>query len=108
MDLGQKKKMESIELNFLTDEGSWIYQPNEVRFEISNTKKKWKSLPKATAFLGSKKMNAGRYLLLGANIEKKGRYLKVKILPFEQIPEGKPGAGNVPWTFMDELMIFYK
>jgi hexosaminidase len=108
VDLGQKKKMESIELNFLTDEGSWIYQPNEVRFEISNTKKKWKSLAKATAFLGSKKMNAGRYLLLGANIEKKGRYLKVKILPFDQIPEGKPGAGNVPWTFMDELMIFYK
>jgi hexosaminidase len=108
VDLGKKKFIESIDLNFLLDEGSWIYQPNEVRFEISKNKKKWKELKASTLHLHTKKTSSGKFLLFGSQIGKKGRYVKLTILPFGQIPEGKPGAGSLPWTFMDELMIFYK
>ncbi len=108
VDLGNKKLIESIDLNFLLDEGSWIYHPNEVQFQISSNKKKWKELKSSTLQLNSKKMSPGKFLLFGSAIGKKGRYLKLIILPFDKIPEGKPGAGSIPWTFMDELIIFYK
>lgn len=108
VDLGAKKKMEAIDLNFLTDHGSWIHQPESVRFEISSNKKKWKELKQSTIQLFDKKLLLGRNMQLGADINKKGRYLKIKIDPWQTIPEGFPGAGSLPWTFMDELIIYCK
>ena len=108
VDLGAKKNMEAIDLNFLSDQGSWIHYPESVQFEISSNKKKWKLLKNATIQLYGKKMSLGRHLPFGASIGKKGRYLKIRIKPWVQIPNGLPGAGSLPWTFMDELIIYYK
>jgi hexosaminidase len=107
VDLGTKKKMEAIDLNFLTDHGSWIHQPEKVQFEISTNKKKWKELKTSAIQLYTKKMSSGRNLPIGTDIGKRGRYLKIKIQPFEQIPEGMPGSGSLPWTFMDELIVYF-
>ncbi len=108
VDLGAKKKMEAIDLSFLSDQGSWINHPEKVEFEISTNKKKWKVLKNAVIQLYGMKMSFGRYLPFGTMIGKKGRYLKIKIKPWEQIPEGLPGSGSLPWTFMDELIIYYE
>jgi hypothetical protein len=34
--------------------------------------------------------------------------VKVLITTFDTIPQGMPGEGNIPWTFLDELIIFFK
>ena len=39
--------------------------------------------------------------------KKKAMYLKVIVHPMAQIPDGMPGAGNLPWTFIDEVKISY-
>jgi hypothetical protein len=32
--------------------------------------------------------------------------LKIIISPLKSIPEGKPGAGHIAWTFIDEIGVY--
>jgi hexosaminidase len=103
--LGKKVKIDRAELNFLEDIGSWIHLPNFVRISASTNGKKWAFLPDKPIY---KAKGNGKHLPFAFNIQKKTRYLRFKIVTFDVIPDGMPGAGHVPWTFLDELMIFYK
>jgi hexosaminidase len=35
----------------------------------------------------------------------KARYVKLKVKNYGTIPDGKQGAGNKAWTFIDEIII---
>jgi hexosaminidase len=105
VDLGKKVKINRAELNFLEDIGSWIHLPNFVRISASTNGKKWSFLPDAYI---EKVQGSGKFLPFAFSIQKKARYLRFKIVTFDVIPDGMPGAGHVQWTFFDELMIFYK
>jgi hexosaminidase len=107
-DLKKYSKIDSLEIGFLEDEGSWIHYPNLVRFSVSKKGKKWKYLKDSNMALNSKNIKKGRNLPFSANIGSKGRFVKVIITTFDVIPQGMPGEGNIPWTFMDEIMIFFK
>jgi len=39
---------------------------------------------------------------------KKVRYVKIVVQPKERIEGGKPGANNIPWTFLDEIRIIHR
>jgi hypothetical protein len=41
-------------------------------------------------------------------VRKKGKFIKVQIIAENKIPEGFPGEGFHPWTFMDEMEINFK
>ncbi|MFN5911064.1 MAG: family 20 glycosylhydrolase [Bacteroidota bacterium] len=107
VDLGEKKSLTDIELNFLEDHGSWIHLPALIRYSVSANGKKWKYL-KSARIETDQNPEKGKFLLYRSSLNKKGRYVKILITTYDQIPEGMPGAGNVAWTFMDELMIFTK
>lgn len=96
LDLGIKTKFGAISLGVLNDPGSWIYAPKELKIEYSSDGKKWIAIDdvnynQATAFEMKKKLNT--------------RFLRFTVINAEKIPEGLPGAGFTPWTFLDELII---
>lgn len=96
MDLFYKKKVKGLELRFLDDESSWIHVPENIEIQYSNDRKQWKSLTqKATS-------------LTRIELKKSCRFLRFIIQAKKQIPSGKPGAGHVPWTFMDEIVLELK
>ena len=98
-----------VQLNFLKNEGSWIYLPDAVQLQVSKNKKHWKKLRRISFQMlfkgGIKVSNKNTYVQA---ISKKGRYLKVLIFPKKTIPQGNEGAGQKPWTFIDELTIICK
>ncbi|MES2799685.1 MAG: family 20 glycosylhydrolase [Bacteroidota bacterium] len=108
IDLGAKKQIDSLEINFLEDIGSWIHLPASVRFSVSKDQKKWKYIESADIETYADNVKKGKFLLYGSTINKKGRYLKVLITTFDVIPDGLPGANHVAWTFIDELILFSK
>jgi hexosaminidase len=108
VDLGTIKTLEGVEINFLKDEGSWIHIPKTVHYSVSKNKKKWKSVASADVICNSTNVKKGKYLMFSTNLTKKARYLRVMITTFDVIPEGLPGANNVAWTFMDEIIIYSK
>lgn len=95
IDLGKKTSFSSIELGCLHDPGSWIYQPKTILIEWSANGKKYQS--------------SGPVSITGEQIrilqKTKARYVRITVINDSAIPEGLPGAGNVPWTFLDELII---
>ena len=69
---------------------------------------KWKYLKDSDMKLNTNEAKKGKTLPFSTIINNKGRYVKVFITTFDAIPQGMPGEGNIPWTFMDELIIFFK
>lgn len=94
LDFGQRRSFSTISLGVLDDPGSWIYKPLKVQVSYLKWGKKWKTTEleySNDAFKLSKKLRT--------------RQLRFTVINNEKIPEGLPGAGFTPWTFLDELII---
>lgn len=96
IDLGKEMDINSIETRFHQAPWQWIYAPKIIEFgtdrhhmssraEISETDE-----PIINAII---------------KVNKTTRYIYLKIPNFGLIPEGKPGAGHQPWTFIDEIIV---
>lgn len=98
VNLLQLKRIQSLKLGYLIDHNSWIHAPNTiVIYGSKNSKKKWKKL----------KMNSINFIDNTINVDTTGKvhYLKIVLKSLETIPEGMSGEGNIPWTFLDEIII---
>jgi len=102
VDLGKKQKIKGIELSFLQDEGSWIHAPEMISIETISPKKGismgmaqsppldgYAPYPEKWEFDFKSKVEKIRFTIYGIGV----------------IPMGLPGEGNLPWTFIDELII---
>lgn len=108
VDLGKISKIDSIDLSFLQDEGSWIHHPYILRFSVSKNGKKWKYLKDAQIETYAYSIDPKSLMPYSAQLKSKGRFVNIKLTTFDVIPEGLPGENHVPWTFMDELIIYFK
>jgi hypothetical protein len=98
LDLLETKKLQSLKLGYLTDHNSWIHAPNDIEIYVSkSSRRNWKKLK-----INNKNFNNNEITL---ELKGKAQLLKVilKSVPF--IPEGMPGEGNTPWTFLDEIIV---
>lgn len=107
VDLGSEKQINSINTNFLRDQGAWIFHPSEVEYLISKDGKNFKSISKFK--LNSAKKNYDiaieevRYDLEG----EKARFVKVIAKKLGDLPEwhiGHPMDGK-SWIFVDEISV---
>lgn len=77
--------------------GSWIYLPTDVKVLLSTDGKKFKPVSALVYTKDGQK---------GFSIDaKKARYVKIVAKNTPVIPDGKPGAGNPAWLFIDEITI---
>ena len=102
IDLGEVKDINSIETRFYNGNGQWIYAPRKVY--LGNTFDCRVGLPdveeiviKSTdSIITNFKVNLVNW---------KSKYVKLIIPNYGTIPEGKQGAGNKAWTFIDEIIV---
>ena len=107
VDLGTQKSISSVEVNFLKDQGAWIFYPTEVQCLVSKDNKNFTSLP-------SQKINAAER---NSDIEiktvafqipqSKYKYVKIIAKKLGELPEwhlGYPMDGR-SWIFADEISI---
>ena len=104
IDFREKKKIESVAVNFIQDIKSWIWMPLEVRFLISEDGKNWFNI--------HTEENKVPYDQYGALIAKIGfeksfttRYLKIVAVNRGVCPDWHPGVGNDTWLFADEIEV---
>lgn len=103
VDLEKKSLIKEVKMGFLSDESSWIHLPESVEIYYSKNKKKWKKIGNVDAMAPiSISEDFSRHFY------NKGRYVKVIINSKTTISAGLPGEGNQPWTFIDELIIFFE
>lgn len=100
VDLESKSSIKGLSIGLLDNQGSWIYLPETLTILGSDTGEDWKEIKRIA--VEALKMQKGRLIVL---FQAEVRFVKLEVQAMNTIPAGKDGAGNVPWTFIDELEI---
>ncbi len=95
LDLAAATDFKQLEMGMLNEPNSWIYRPQSVLIEISSDGKKFKTYKKQQITTDK----------LDITQQATARFIRVTLINLPLIPEGDPGAGYIPWTFVDELII---
>lgn len=101
IDLGEAKEINSIETRFHNGNGQWIYAPRNISIQLDNSNENkvllWFDLAHNLSLHGNATFKTEQKV--------KSRYVQIKVPNYGTIPEGKQGAGNKSWTFIDEIII---
>ena len=101
VDLGKTELVNSISVNVLSSEDSWIYYPKTIEFLISNDGQNFKSI-KQISLDKIKDVNG----TVKINFESQSvQFVKVIVTNLGKIPEGMPGSGSDAWLFVDEISV---
>jgi hexosaminidase len=97
IDLLKKQKYSSAIISFLSEESSWIHFPNEIYLTIDGKTK----ISNFTILDESNKQVKKIEFPLPFHCQR----VKFTIISLKNIPDGLPGEGNIPWTFVDEIQV---
>ena len=89
-------------MNAITTGGSRVYAPEEAEANYSLDGKSYKPLGK-TSELNTMMPGKGTFNINFSPAT--ARYVQVIVKPVMQIAEGKPGAGEQAWMFLDEIEV---
>ncbi|TND09834.1 MAG: hexosaminidase [Bacteroidetes bacterium] len=101
IDLGITASVRMVRVDALKDEGSWIYFPKSIEVLGSNDRLTYTSIKKIQ---GDELGNRRNINIIVGGLQM-ARYVKVVVENAGTIPEGKPGAGNPAWLFVDEIIV---
>lgn len=104
IDLGKEETINSVKIHVLDQQSSWIYPPAWMKIYYSNDGINFTEATNAEAA----KASPGKLVKdieWNFNRPPKSRYIKVLLKNFGTIPQGKPGAGNKAWLFVDEIEV---
>ncbi|WP_370104493.1 glycoside hydrolase domain-containing protein, partial [Winogradskyella sp.] len=107
VDLGSQKVISTVNVNFLQDQGAWIFYPTEVQCFVSKDNKNFKAL-KTHKIDASKRDSELEIKTVEFKIPKtEYRYVKIIAKKLGELPEwhlGYPMDGR-SWIFADEISI---
>lgn len=87
--------MNGLVIGFKENNGSWIYLPERIKIFSSENGQDWYEITNSEEMIdGQNKYSFDKT---------KASFIKLVIETMDVIPEGKGGAGNIPWTFIDEI-----
>jgi hexosaminidase len=95
VDVRNREVLNELRIGFKDNNGSWIYLPKYLILYTSDDKENWEKAGSAAKFIDGE--NTIPFSSINSN------YIKIVIGSLDEIPAGNGGAGNTPWTFIDEL-----
>jgi hexosaminidase len=96
IEFDKPTEINAISTRFHNGNGQWIYAPKEISIEFDNGEKR-------TILL---KNNNELLVAVFEKFEQKVvKKLQITVPNYGIIPEGKQGAGNKSWTFIDEIIV---
>lgn len=101
VDLGEVLDVSALSIGFLNQNGSWIYLPEDLEIEYSMDGKGWFNVATPIKQFNS----AQRVNRIHQEVNFEARYLLFTVTAMDEIPQGKGGAGTMPWTFIDEIQV---
>ena len=104
IDMGVSQSISQISVGTFQRPGSWIYFPESVTVYSSDDGKIFHELGIVENVIKGQAGNATKEFSLNAKgIE--SQFIKVVAKNMNVIPEGNVGAGDMPWLFVDEIII---
>ncbi len=96
IDLGEDTEINTIKTRFHNGNGQWIYAPNKIEFGFSSH-----GIDSSITIPRTEKQIMD--IIIEANVNTRKIYLRIP--NYGTIPDGKQGAGNKAWTFIDEIIV---
>jgi hypothetical protein len=107
VDLVKKEKINSVLINLLQDQNSWIFMPQAVFvYYYDDVQKKYLTAGKQTFSSdepGAKQCVAQE---IRPSTPINAQKLKLVLLPIKKIPDWHNGKGNHGWLFIDEIKVY--
>ena len=101
IDFRTEQYLDEVSLRFFNAPGQWIHAPLNLSFELLDSNKD--VIYKIDKV---KEVSKEKLIPFSAKLEhKKARFLAINIKNYGIIPEGKQGATNPAWTFIDEIVV---
>lgn len=101
----EPKLVKSVTVDFLEDQGSWIFHPKRVEIYVAGADKVFRLSKTRTIDAGVQnnepKVSTFTFAINKRNIQ----YIKVVAKNFGPLPEWHLGAGGDAWIFIDEIEI---
>jgi len=110
VDLGSKKTIEEVKVNFLRDQGAWIFYPTEVTCLISNDGINFNPIEKGTRIIDASEKNDEIEIKTAQFLAFKNegyRYVKIIAKKLGDVPNWHIGhsMNGKAWIFADEISI---
>ena len=107
IDLGSVMTVNSVQVNFLQNQRSWIFLPQVVEYSLSSDGKKYHSFNEVLNRISPKEKDA---IIQPFNFQfmepTKARYVHIKAKSPGVCPAWHDGAGEPCWIFVDEVVVF--
>jgi len=106
--LTKKQPIHSVLLDFLRDEGSWIFLPQQITlFYFDDAKNKFEMISKKEIIADTiAKPNGCVFIMLKTGTKVSANKLKIVVQPLQSIPGWHSGKGKQAWLFIDEVKIY--
>ncbi len=105
IDLGSRKRIHEIRLDFFYYPLSWIFFPQTINYYVSKDGKDWQYVgtihpddPTRLAVPEIKTFASPRF-------SRRARYVRVQAIPLPTIPVWHRAIGNPSWIFTDEIIV---
>ena len=95
IDLGEVTDINTISINFMESQASWIFLPEKLKVEISDDGENYQEIINITDCSDENVFE----------INQKAKIVKVSATPVQSLPSDHIGAGNPGWLFCDEIII---
>ena len=107
LDLGKLIHVQTIKINFLEDQRSWIFLPTKVEFYGSTDGKSFDLISKTDFGIINPNENVIVSTAKSLNIDKKYRFIKIKAQKLGNLPKWHLGFqhNGKSWIFTDEITI---
>jgi predicted alpha-1,2-mannosidase len=104
LDLGRVTALHHLAAGFLHDQGSWIFLPQEVTYQLSSDGRAWHLAGRATGDVDPRDPRRLRREL-GVSVDERARFVRVRTRSLRRCPPWHPGAGQAAHVFADELTV---
>ncbi len=105
IDLGSRKPLHQIRLDFFYFPLSWIFFPQTINFYISNDGSSWRLIdslhPDEPEHLAIPEIRT----FSTRSFSRRARYVRVEAIPLPTIPTWHRATGNPAWLFTDEIIV---
>ncbi|MEO8068443.1 MAG: GH92 family glycosyl hydrolase [Flavobacteriales bacterium] len=104
IDLGKGKTLKRIGVGTLQDQASWIFYPELIEVAWSTTGRTWSS----TIAKNKVKRDADGAMIMDLFtdvINKKARWIKIRVQNGGVCPDWHRGKGGTTWLFLDEVLL---
>ncbi len=104
VNLGSKKEVKTVIVNFLQDQRSWIFYPTEVTCWVSKDGKDFTEL-NTQKIDATKPTEEVEIETITFDINKDVQYIKIQAKNLGDLPKGHLGYGGKAWLFVDEIAV---